>query len=257
MNQLNAVIVDDEQKNREALERMLSEFCPNVAVKGKAESVLAASKVILEQNPDIVFLDIEMPGGDGFQLLEIFSDPSFDVVFTTAHADYALQALKMAAVDYLLKPINLKELIAAIEKSTKKRIKKASNGSSNMQQFELLRDIKSGDGYDFDKIALPTADGIDFYKINDIVRCEADRAYCCFYTVEGKKIIVSKALKEYEDLLLECNFYRIHKSHMVNLKYIDKYVRGKGGYVILADGSEVAVSVRRKEGLMEVLKSRA
>ena len=251
---LKAIIVDDEEKNREGLARMIDQFCHDVAVVGKAESASAAKKAIQEHQPDLVFLDIEMPGGNGFSLLEEMPNPNFQVIFTTAHADYAIKAIKFAALDYLLKPININELKTAVEKAII-NMNAAQDGSLLKKKIEVLKDNRKNEGFDFEKIALPTSDGIDFYEIREIVRCEADRAYCKFHMLNGQKVVVSKPLKEFEDLLEECNFFRVHKSNMINLNQIKKYVKGKGGYLILSDDSHVDVSVRRKEALMDVLSN--
>ncbi len=251
---LKAIIVDDEEKNREGLARMIDQFCHDVAVVGKAESASAAKKAIQEHQPDLVFLDIEMPGGNGFSLLEEMPNPNFQVIFTTAHADYAIKAIKFAALDYLLKPININELKTAVEKAII-NMNAAQDGSLLKKKIEVLKDNRKNEGFDFEKIALPTSDGIDFYEIREILRCEADRAYCKFHMLNGQKVVVSKPLKEFEDLLEECNFFRVHKSNMINLNQIKKYVKGKGGYLILSDDSHVDVSVRRKEALMDVLSN--
>ncbi len=249
---LKAIIVDDEEKNREGLARMIDQFCHDISVVGKAESVATARSAIESHQPDIVFLDIEMPGGNGFSLLEEMPNPNFQVIFTTAHADYAIKAIKFAALDYLLKPININELKTAVEKAILS-MNVVQDDNLLKKKFEVLKDNRKNEGFDFEKIALPTSDGIDFYEISEILRCEADRAYCKFHMLNGQKVVVSKPLKEFEDLLEECNFFRVHKSNMINLRQIKKYVKGKGGYLILSDDSHVDVSVRRKEALMEVL----
>lgn len=249
---LKSIIVDDEEKNREGLARMIDQFCHDVSVVAKVDSVAKAKAAIETHKPNLVFLDIEMPGGNGFTLLEEMSNPDFQVIFTTAHADYAIKAIKFAALDYLLKPLNLNELKVAVEKAVA-NMNNVQNGSLLKKKFEVLNDNRKNDGFEFEKIALPTSDGIDFYEISEILRCEADRAYCKFYMKNGQKIVVSKPLKEFEELLEECNFFRVHKSNMVNLRQIKKYIKGKGGYIILSDDSHVDVSVRKKEALMEVL----
>ena len=250
---LKALIVDDEIKNRETLDKMLSQFCPEVELVDKVNSVAAALESISFHQPDLVFLDIEMPGGNGFQLLEQLEQPGFEVVFTTAHADYAIKAIKFAALDYLLKPINIKELKAAVEKAVEKRAGGESQQNVTEKKYEVLKNNIGTDDFKFTKIALPTLDGIDFIEVDEILRCEASRSYSNFYLRDGSKIVVSKALKEFEDLLTECNFFRVHKSNMINLQYITKYVKGKGGYVVMEDGSNVDVSVRRKEDLLKKL----
>jgi len=249
--EVTALIVDDEHKNRETLVKLIDQFCYGIKVIGQAENVQAAKEFIDTNKPQIVFLDIEMPGGNGFTLLEKFDKPDFQLIFTTAHADYAIKAIKFAALDYLLKPINVNELKIAVEKA----IESVQSSSSQHldQRFNVLKDNQKNEGFDFKKIALPSLEGIEFYEINEILRCEADRAYCNFYLINGQKITVSKSLREFEELLSECNFFRIHKSNMVNLGHIKKYIKGKGGYVVLSDDSHVDVSVRKKELLMEVL----
>ena len=248
---VTALIVDDEHKNRETLVKLIDQFCYGIKVIGQAENVQQAKDFIDENQPQIIFLDIEMPGGNGFTLLEKFDKPNFQLIFTTAHADYAIKAIKFAALDYLLKPINVNELKIAVEKAVAS-IQNTSNQSVD-QRFDVLKDNQKNDGFDFKKIALPSLEGIEFYEINEILRCEADRAYCNFFLNNGQKITVSKSLREFEELLNECNFFRVHKSNMVNLSHIKKYIKGKGGYVVLSDDSHVDVSVRKKELLMEVL----
>ncbi|MDG2370959.1 MAG: LytTR family DNA-binding domain-containing protein [Flavobacteriales bacterium] len=248
---VTALIVDDELKNRETLVKLIDQFCYGIKVIGQAENVQQAKDFIDANKPQIVFLDIEMPGGNGFTLLEKFDKPNFQLIFTTAHADYAIKAIKFAALDYLLKPINVNELKIAVEKAIES-IQNSSNESSD-QRFDVLKDNQKNEGFDFKKIALPSLEGIEFYEINEILRCEADRAYCNFFLTNGQKITVSKSLREFEELLSECNFFRVHKSNMVNLGHIKKYIKGKGGYVVLSDDSHVDVSVRKKELLMEVL----
>lgn len=249
--EVSALIVDDEHKNRETLVKLIDQFCYGIRVIGQAENVQAAKEFIDTNKPQIVFLDIEMPGGNGFTLLEKFDKPDFQLIFTTAHADYAIKAIKFAALDYLLKPINVNELKIAVEKAIES-VQSSSNQHLD-QRFNVLKDNQKNEGFDFKKIALPSLEGIEFYEINEILRCEADRAYCNFYLTNGQKITVSKSLREFEELLSECNFFRIHKSNMVNLGHIKKYIKGKGGYVVLSDDSHVDVSVRKKELLMEVL----
>jgi len=227
---VTALIVDDEHKNRETLAKLIDQFCYGIKVIGQAENVQQAKDFIDANKPQIVFLDIEMPGGNGFTLLEKFDVPNFQLIFTTAHADYAIKAIKFAALDYLLKPINVNELKIAVEKAIES-IQNSSNESSD-QRFNVLKDNQKNEGFDFKKIALPSLEGIEFYEINEILRCEADRAYCNFFLTNGQKITVSK---------------------LVNLGHIKKYIKGKGGYVVLSDDSHVDVSVRKKELLMEVL----
>ena len=252
MSKITCIIVDDEANNRDMLAGMIFKFCPTVELVGQASGVKEAVELINEHKPDLVLLDVEMPDGNGFTLFETFKNPDFSVVFTTAHADYAIKAIKFAALDYLLKPVNITELREAVEKVSEKK-ENVNTKESLDKKLEVLSENNASGNFDFKRIALPTSEGLEFYEIADILRCEADRAYCRFFFKNGKKIIVSKPLAEYADLLEECNFYRVHKSNMVNTNHIKKYVSGRGGYVILSDDSHVDVSVRKKEGLMKAL----
>lgn len=248
-----AIIVDDESKNQLVLEKMLEKSPYDIRVVAKAETAAAAKKAIDQHAPRTVFLDVEMPGGNGFSLLEAFEKPAFDVVFTTAYDSYALKAIKFAAADYLLKPINYNELLDTLKRLSEKYAS-ATDPAPRSEQFEVLKNSFSGD-FHFTKIALPSTEGLDFIELDQIVRCEADRSYCNFYLKDQSKILVSKSLGEFEELLEEAGFFRVHKSNMVNLKYIRKYVRGNGGYVVMADNSHVAVSARRKELLLSILNN--
>ena len=249
---LTSIIVDDEERNRDTLERMLQNFCPEVKILGKAASVKAAIELMEKEMPTLVFLDIEMPGGNGFTLLEHYQQPDFEVIFTTAHDLYAINAIKFSALDYLLKPINIRELQDAVKRAKQKVSKTSVSVQDKQRKFEALRSNLSQKDKKFTKIAIPTSEGIDFVEADDILVAQADRSYAKFHLRNGKKIVVSRPLKDYEDLLEQCNFFRVHKSHMVNLNHIEKYVKGKGGYVIMNDGSHVDVSVRRKEELLKV-----
>lgn len=253
---VTALIVDDEEKNREALAKMIDQFCHDVRVIGKADCVEAAKAIIEKDKPQLVLLDVEMPGGSGFDLLEQYEDPKFNVIFTTAHAAYAIKAIKFAALDYLLKPINLNELKAAVEKAIINIENRNSGASETSMKFEVLRNNRERENFDFKKIALPTIDGLDFYELAKILRCEADRSYCNFYFEDGTVLTVSKSMKEFEDLLEECNFFKVHKSNMINMDHLKKYVKGKGGYVILSDDSSVDVSVRRRDELLKALRTK-
>lgn len=245
---LTAIIVDDEVQSRETLERMLINFCSEVQILGKATSVAEAVTLIDSQQPDVVFLDIEMPGGNGFTLLEHYEEFTFEVIFTTAHDLYAINAIKFAALDYLLKPINIRELQEAVKRAAKKVDSKTE--SDRQKKIDTLKSNLSQSENQFTKIALPTSDGIDFIEVDNVMRVEAERSYANFHLKNRKKIMVSKPMSEYEELLEQCNFFRIHKSHMINLNHLQKYVKGKGGYVIMDDGSHVDVSVRKKEALL-------
>jgi two-component system, LytTR family, response regulator len=252
--EITCIIVDDELENQTILARMIDQFCPTVKVLGKAENVDQAVALIRAHQPDVVFLDIEMPGGNGFTLFDKIENPAFCTIFTTAHAEYAIKAIKFAAFDYLLKPVNLAELKNAVERFAEKLRSGFYHAGDGEKMVDVLRSNHKNQKYDFTKIALPTSEGIEFYEIADIVRCEADRAYCVFHMVGKKRIVISKSLKEYEDLLSEANFFRVHKSNMVNAKHITKYVKGTGGFLKLSDDSMVAVATRKKESVLNWLR---
>ena len=243
MKYMNAVIIDDEADARENLENLLAKYCKNVKVSGAAESAAAGMEVIREKKPDIVFLDIQMPDGSGLDLLESVSDISFEIIFVTAFDEYAIKAIKFAALDYLLKPVNILELKAAVEKAESvvkdKRSKERFNVLLNNQQ-QLPR-----------KIALRTFEGMIFVKVNDIIRCEASDSYTIFFLNEGDKIMVSGSLKEYDNLLSDHNFFRVHQSHLINLEYIKKYVKGVGGHLVMNDDSIVNISRSKKQEFLD------
>ena len=251
MKKLSCVIIDDEIQNQQVLAKMIDQFCPAIEVAGIASSTEEGANLIKEFHPEIVFLDIEIPKENGFTLFDKVLNEKFHVIFTTAHADYAIKAIKFAALDYLLKPISLVELRASIEKVLRIELANELTVVSESKGIEAMQKNHNGSNFDFQKIALPTEQGIALYNLSDITRCQADKAYCIFHFSNGNKVVASKCLKEYETLLSEANFFRVHKSNMVNIDHIDKYVKGNGGFVIMSDGQEVAVSVRKKKPLLE------
>lgn len=249
---IRCIIVDDEINNSDALKKMLDLYLPSVELVGIASNITEAKEIIEAKDPNLVFLDVEMPGGNGFELLESFQKINFNVVFTTAHAAYAIKAIKFAAMDYLLKPINLQELKVAVEKCNNFDV----DHDKIKQQVEVLKNNRLNDGFRFAKIALSSSLGLEFYETKDIVRCEADRAYCKFHMLDGKSILVSKPMSEYEDILTQSNFIKVHKSNIVNLSHVMKYIKGAGGYLIMRDNSRVNVAVRRKDELLKVIEAR-
>ena len=241
---INAIIVDDELKSRESLKILLEEFCDNVAVKALCQDVAEAVVAIQQYKPDVVFLDIQLQRETGFDLLTQLGDFDFEVIFTTAYAEYAIKAFKFAAIDYLLKPIDIEELKRALSK-----VEKRMNDSISLRLQQLMQNLKNTSSENY-KLALPTTDGLVFVKMQDILYCEASSNYTEITVMDGKKYIVSRTLKEYEDMLGEHNFYRIHNSYLINLNAIKKYVRGEGGYVIMANDKSLDVSKRKKEGFL-------
>jgi two-component system LytT family response regulator len=251
-NLLKTLIVEDEARGSSALKAMLSGI-NEVLLIGESPDVEDAIIKIKIHNPDLILLDIEMPFKNGFDLLAALPNRNFDVIFTTAYDSYALKAIKFSAIDYLLKPIDPEELKLAINKTFEKR--KQILHRSNLQLNNLLDNLKTINKQNF-KLSLPNASGSIFVPINEIIRCESDANYTRFFLEnEAKVILVSKTLKEYDELLTDFGFCRVHHSHLINLKFIKKYIRGEGGTVVMLDGTEVEVSRRKKEIFQKALEN--
>ncbi|PCJ87311.1 MAG: DNA-binding response regulator [Flavobacteriales bacterium] len=247
---LTALIIDDEQKARSNLENLLKDYCPNVEVAAKAGTVSEAMNAIGIYQPDFIFLDVRMQGETGFDLLKQIDNPSFDVIFTTAYNEYALKAFRFCAVDYLLKPLNIDELKEAV-----KKVEEKHSSQFKKERLELFLQGLKDSGNAFSKIALPTMEGLNFVKIQDIIRCESDENYTNFHLTTDEKILVSKTIKYFDELLQDHNFFRTHRSHLINLNHIKKYVKGDGGYAIMSDGCQVVVSRRKKDDFLQKLAS--
>ena len=248
MNSIKAILVDDENGSRESLAKLLEKYCPDVTVLAKTENMESGLTAIQQYEPDLVFLDVEMPNGSGFDLLEKVKDIDFDIIFVTAYDHYAIRAIKFSAVDYLLKPIDPEELVESVKRVETRRLSK--KGSDEKYKV-LLSNVKSGSK--LGKIAIPDGDGLVFIDLNDIIRCDSDGNYTYFILTGGKKIVSSRTLGEYEELFEDENFFRVHRSHLVNLKHIKKYIKGEGGYVALSDNSQVEVSRRKKNEFLDRL----
>ena len=245
---IKAVVVDDEKKGRDLLTNVLSKYCPEVDVVGQAENIKKAKEVIEKNNPDLVFLDIEMPNGNGFDLLKSFDHVNFDVIFTTAYDHYAIKAIKYSALDYLLKPIDIDDLQLAVDKITKKKSHPANIDDNINILLSSLGEQKTAK-----KIAVPDQEGITLVKIKDIVKCQSSSNYTEIYLSNGSKITSTRTLKEYDQLFEGLPFMRVHHSNLINLHHIQRYVKGEGGYVVMSDGSEVEVSRRRRADLMDAI----
>lgn len=243
-----AVLVDDEQGNRENLQRMIGQYCPEVEIAAVCSSVTEAQKVLTETTPDILFLDIRLGSNTGFSLLESLPEISFEVIFVTAYDSYAIQAIRFSALDYLLKPINPAELVNAVDKATGIIRRKQEN--KRMQN--LLSNARIQDKHK--KIALSVADKIEFVEINSVIRCESESNYTTFYLKTGEKLVVSKTLKEFDELLTPYHFLRVHQSHLINLEEIKSFIKSDGGYIRMKDGSSIPISRQRRNYVMEVLK---
>ncbi len=241
---MRVVIIDDEPGARDNLARLLKNNFPDLDLVGQADGVAKGKELVEALRPDLAFLDVQMQDGTGFDLLKMLDLSKMHVIFVSAYDHFAITAIKFSAVDYLLKPVEPEDMKLAIEK-----IKKTKSDSELKQKIDLLLTNINR----IDKIALPSLSGIEFVKLADIIRCESDNNYTNFYLFGGEKIVVSKTLKEFEEMLETKGFFRTHKSHIINMNYLKKYIKGEGGSVIMEDGSEVLVSRRRKEDFMNVL----
>jgi len=246
---IKAIIIDDEKTSRDTLSGLLKRYCKNVEVIAEAEGYETGLDVLKKQKPDVIFLDIQMPDGSGFKLLEDLDNINFEVIFATAFDQFAIKAIKYSALDYLLKPINPEDLINSIEKLEQK----IQKGYDNTSMKFLLNTVKNPNFDTQKKIALSTSEGIHIVDIDNIIRCESDDYYTRFFLKDGKVIMISKTLKENEELLSDYNFIRTHKSHLINLKYVKSYLRMDGGSIIMTDGSNIPVSRRKREQILDII----
>ncbi len=250
---IKVVIVDDEQNSRDTLKGKLELFCPEVEVAGEAENVADGIARITAQRPDAVFLDIQLAGESGFDILEQIRDNKDlhpEIIFITAHDEFAIKAIKFSALDYLLKPIDPEELVKAIRKVEEEKGVPKKSGNINV----LVENIRQASDSP-KKIVVPTSDGMHVIKLSDIVRLESSSNYTTFFLNNAKSLLASKTLKEFDTMLSGYNFNRIHKSHLVNMNYLKRYVQTDGGYLILEDGSKIPVANRKKEQLLHTLKN--
>jgi two-component system, LytTR family, response regulator len=243
---MKAIIIDDEPDAVEALHLTLMEICPEVAVAGKYTDPVKGLSAIRDQKPDLVFLDIEMPVLNGFQLLEELGDIAFSLIFSTAYDRFAVKAFRYSAIDYLLKPVNPDELRKAVDKAAEKqRIDKI--------QIDLLRQqLYAPDAKRFDRIALPYAHGYTFVEIADVMYCESDSSYTKFFLSTGEMYLITKTLGDVEEMLSGGDFFRIHKQFLVNMRNIRSYIRGDGGYVVMPNKVNIPVSRIKKEEFTEL-----
>jgi two-component system LytT family response regulator len=242
---ITALIVDDDIKNIKVLKALVEEFCPQVIIVGEANNARDAIQLIHQKKPMLVFLDIEMPYGNGFEVLDELKPFDFEVVFITAYDNYAIKAFKYSALDYLLKPVNIEELQAAVRKVEKQMQSK----DTNLKMEAFLNNVKSNKA-ELQKIAVPGMEGLTFIEIKNIIRCESDGNYTHIYLLQKQKLTSSRNIKEFEELLPDSIFFRIHNSHLVNLNHIKKYFKGRGGYVVMEDDTVIEVASRRKESFL-------
>jgi two-component system, LytTR family, response regulator len=248
---IRAVIIDDVEKARVALKSDLKHYCPEIAVMGEADGVESGMKLIKKTDPVVVFLDISMSDGSGFDLIEKLGKEgniNFQVIFTTAHNEYAIKAFKFSAIDYLLKPVDPEDLTQAV-----KKLKKAGPQDFMKENLTVLMESMKGMQTASKRIALNSIDKVQVVNVHDIIQCESQRNYTLFYLTNKRQILVTRTLKEFEDMLEGDGFLRVHHSHLLNLKHLKEYVKTDGGYAVMSDNSQVPVSVRKKEQLLRIL----
>ena len=241
---IKAILVDDEQNNSEVLSEIINQYCPSVWICGRATNIDEAEQLINVTNPQLIFLDIQMPGGSGFDLLDRLKNKKTEVIFVTAYNNFLLKAIRYSALDYIIKPINIPELIDAV-----KRAEERLAGTSVNNQLELLlSNIKQP--AQVQRIAIPYKDEYVFISITDIERLQASGAYTEIFLSNNKTYLVSKNIKEYEELLPANLFCRVHHAHLINLDYIRTYHKGRGGYIEMRSGTSIEVSARRKDDFL-------
>lgn len=247
---INAILIDDEPYCVEVLATLLQKYCPEVNLLATCASGEEGLKAIRDGKPDLVFLDVEMPHMNGFQMLEALPAVDFDLIFTTSYDQYAIKAIRFSALDYLLKPIDREELQRAVQKAGRR------TPAPLTQQLELLLQKINQPATRVNKVALPTMEGLQMITVNNIISCASDSNYTVLQLKDKQKLVVSRTLKEIEELLEEHSFLRVHHSYLANLNEVNKYVKGEGGYLVMSDGSHIDVSRSRKDSVVRKLQSK-
>jgi len=242
---LTALIIDDVAQARATLKQDVADYCPEIDLLGEADGVVSGAKLIREKKPQLVFLDIQMQDGSGFDLLEILGDSAPKIIFTTASDAFAIKAFRFSAIDYLLKPIDPDELMAAVNKV-------GENPANDSGSMALLKDSISSKKAP-QRLALNTLDKIHITEIKEIIRCESQGNYTEFFFTSGKKLLVTKTLKEFDKILSEQGFLRVHQSHLINKEQVKEFVKTDGGYLIMKDGDDVPVSSRKRASVLEAI----
>ena len=245
---IKAVIVEDEPHSCDHLASLLSGFCSNVALVGKAHDVKSGYELILKNNPDLVLLDIEMPDGTGFDLLQKFTKINFEIIFTTAFAEYAVKAFQFSAIHFLLKPIGPEELVSAVNKAEEEFQRKNIEQRVNALYYNLQNQTGKGK-----KVVLSSGTKLYVIDSNEIIMCRSEKNYTQFFLVDGSDITVAKTMKEYDDMLVTNGFFRVHKQHLINIDYVKSFDKAEGGLVNLTNGLKVPVGGRKKELVAELL----
>ena len=246
---LRAIIIDDIDTIRTKNTAVIREYCPNVAIIAEANSVESGVEAIKKYLPDLVFLDVEMGDGTGFDLLQQLRPISFKVIFITAHQEFAIKAFRFSAIDFLLKPIDPEELVEAVKKAEET----LNKDMLELQFSTLFSNIERPKN--LQKLILRTAEKIYSVNVQDIIRCESEKNYSTFFLVNGQKLVVSTTLKEYETLLIPMGFFRSHQSHLINMLYFDHYLKGDGNAIVMKDKTAVPLAIRKKEEFLNLLNS--
>lgn len=251
---ITALLVDDDQHLRTGLKALLDRYTNDIVIVGEAESVKTGISAIEKWQPQVIFLDIHLSDGTGFDILEQLAQKQgkikAHIVFITAHEQYAVKAFRFSALDFLLKPVDFEEL-----QNTMAKIKAATGKDNSFEHIDLLLENIRKKVDNYKRIALSTSDGIHLFEVSDIIRCEAKANYTQFYIKNHKPVLISKTLKEYEELLSEHGFERVHQSHLINLAYLKSYIKNDGGYVIMADQSNIPIAQSKKEKLQELIRA--
>jgi two-component system LytT family response regulator len=242
---INAVIIEDEKKSMEVLLALVKANCPEINIVGTANSVASGVELVKKESPNLIFLDIEMADGSGFDLLERVGNSNYDVIFTTASDAHALKAIKFSAIDYLLKPIDGDELKVACDK-----LKEKTPNDASLENLRFLLSNFKKPSEQYSKITLPTGNAYEIVNVKDIIRCEADGSYTTFFLESKKKLLVSASLKHYEDLLPADDFIRVHHHHLINMNHVVRYLKTDGGYAVMSDGTQIEISRRKKEAFI-------
>lgn len=244
---IRTIIIEDEEASRETLRNYLNKYCPQVEILSECKNIIEGKEAIDEQNPQLIFLDVEMPFGNAFDLIEQLDKIDFKIIFVTAYSNYAMKAINYSASYYILKPIDIEELENAVRK-VEEELSRESDTEVQLQTKILLENLQNNA---HKKVVLPTLEGFEVVEMEDILHLEANDNFTNFYLKNGSKKVICRTLKFYEDVLKDSGFMRIHRSHIVNLNYITSYKKGKGGQVELKDGSVVDVSASKKEELLK------
>ncbi len=246
---IRTIVIDDEVHIREMIQQILVEQCHEINIIASAGTVQEGRNAIQQMNPDLVLLDIKMPDGTGFDLLQKIPSIDFKIIFITAFEEHAIRAFQFSAVDYLLKPVDKDDLVKSVKKAVH-----TIQAEISLRLNTLLNNLNQTDTEN-KKIILKTSDNIHLIQINEIVHLESDHNYTVFHILDGKQIVVSRTLKEYEDMLLGYNFFRVHKSHLINLTFIDRFEKAEGGTVVMNNGSRIPVASRKREQLLQLFEN--